>query len=124
MWMDVFRNFRANSPCHFAILRKERSYRIRRYLLLCPVDHGIEQRSFAVAVMARMKFVQILFAVLDRSAEQGNCPGFSPLAMQVHNWMLCIKAQIADLHIEEFTASGGGIIHEDHEYQIPQIFLP
>ena len=71
-----------------------------------------------------MEFVQILFAVLDCSVQQRHCTGFSSLTMQVRNWMFCVKTQVTDLHIEKLTASGSGIIHEDHEYKIPLVFLP
>ena len=120
----MFRNFLTNRLCHAPILRKECCYRIGRHLLLPPMDHGIEQRCLTVVILVGMEFVQILFAVLDCSVQQRHCTGFSSLTMQVCNWMFCVKTQVTDLHIEKLTASGSGIIHEDHEYKIPLVFLP
>lgn len=91
--------------------------------MLPPMDHGIEQWCLTVVILVGMEFVQILFAVLDCSVQQRHCTGFSSLTMQVRNWMFCVKTQVTDLHIEKLTASGSGIIHEDHEYKIPLVFL-
>lgn len=95
---------------------------IGRHFLLCSMDHGIKQGRFAMSIRGRMEFAQISFALLDRSVQQWHGSGFSPLTMQIRNWMFRIKAQVTDLHIEKLTASGGGIVHEDHKYQISQFF--
>lgn len=88
-----------------------------------PMDHSIEQWRFAVAIFVGMEFIQILFAVLNCFVQQWHGPGFSALTMQVRNWMFCVKAQVTDPYIEKLTASGSGIIHENHEYKISQVFL-
>lgn len=58
----------------------------------------------------------------NRLAEQWDCADFAPFSVQIRNRVFCVKAQITNFHIEKFTAPGCGIVHEDHEYQIPQIF--
>ena len=90
--------------------------------MLCPMNHSEEKWCFTVVICGRMKLAQILFAMLNRLAEQWDCADFAPFSVQIRNRVFCVKAQITNFHIEKFTAPGCGIVHEDHEYQIPQIF--
>ena len=98
------------------------TYRIRRHFLLCPMNHSKEKWRFAMVICGRMELVQILLAMLNCLAEKGNCADFAPFPVQIRNWVFCIKPQITNFHIEELTAPGGSIVHEDHKYQSPQIF--
>ena len=91
--------------------------------MLCPMNHREEKWCFTVAICARMKLAQILLAMLNRFTEQWDCADFAPFSMQIRNRVFCVKAQIVNFHIEKFTAPGCGIIHEDHEHKIPQVFL-
>lgn len=120
--MDVLWDFRANILCHTSVFCKKCSYRIRRHFLPCPMNHSIEKWRFAMVICGRMELVQILLAMLDCLAEKGNCADFAPFPVQIRNWVFCIKPQITNFHIEELTAPGRSIVHEDHKYQIPQIF--
>ena len=90
--------------------------------MLCPMNHSKEKWRFAMVICGRMELVQILLAMLNCLAEKGNCADFAPFPVQIRNWVFCIKPQITNFHIEELTAPGGSIVHEDHKYQIPQIF--
>ena len=85
-------------------------------------NHSEEKWCFTVVICGRMKLAQILLAMLNRLAEQWDCADFAPFSVQIRNRVFCVKAQITNFHIEKLTAPGCGIVHEDHEYQIPQIF--
>lgn len=86
------------------------------------MNHREEKRCFTVVICSRMEFAQILPAMLNCLAEQGDCADFAPFSVQIRNRVFCVEAQITNFHVEKFTAPGCSIVHEDHKYQIPQIF--
>ena len=90
--------------------------------MLCPMNHSKEKWRFTVVIRGRVEFAQIFPAMLNCFTEQGNCASFAAFSVQIRNRVFFVKAQITNFHIEELTAPGGSIVHEDHEYQIPQIF--
>lgn len=104
-----------------SVFYKERRYRIGRHFLLCPMNHSEEKWCFTVVICGRMKLLECC-TMLNRLAEQWDCADFAPFSVQIRNRVFASRRRSQTFISRSSLHRAAVSLHEDHEYQIPQIF--